>query len=209
MNFTGKFMTIGNKIADLMILNIVYIICCIPIFTIGAATTALYSITFKMTANTEPYIVKGFFKALKENLKQSTIIWLILLAAGSLIGLDLYFISLMPDGLSAFLKYFFIMAAIIGIMLALYIFPLTARFYNTTKMMFKNAFIMSIRHLPYTILVLIITGIPVILMLFNVQLFVSSIIIIVLIGFSLIAYINSFILKRVFARYMEKEEELS
>ena len=71
-----------NKICDMCCLNVLWLVCCIPVFTIGASTTALYTVMLKMVKNEEGYIFRGFFKAFKENFKQSTIMWLILLVLG-------------------------------------------------------------------------------------------------------------------------------
>ena len=66
-----------TKICDMICLNVIWLICCIPIVTIGASTTALYSVLLKMVKNEEGYIFRSFFKAFKENFRQSTVIWLL------------------------------------------------------------------------------------------------------------------------------------
>ena len=78
-NLDSPVMVFLSKVANLMILNVLTIICCIPIFTAGAAITALYYVTIKMARGDDPYIIKGYFKSFKENFKQATIIWLIML----------------------------------------------------------------------------------------------------------------------------------
>ena len=69
-----------SKMADLIILNLLAFVCCLPIFTIGASMTALHYVLLKIVRNEEGYVVRGFFKAFKSNFKQATVIWLILLA---------------------------------------------------------------------------------------------------------------------------------
>ena len=83
-----------GRLADFIILNLLWVVCSIPIITIGASTTALYTVMLKLVKNEEGYIAKGFLKAFKENFKQATVIWLILLVAGLLIGFDLYFFKI-------------------------------------------------------------------------------------------------------------------
>mgnify|MGYP000763200386 FL=1 len=68
-----------NKMADLIWLNILTLICCIPVITIGASLTALNYVTLKLVRDEEGYVTKAFFKSFKQNFKQATIIWLILL----------------------------------------------------------------------------------------------------------------------------------
>ena len=79
-----------SKVADLCILNVVFLICCIPVFTIGAATTALAYVTLKMKDGEEGYILKSFFRSFRQNFKQSTVIWLLMVLIGLVLGLDFY-----------------------------------------------------------------------------------------------------------------------
>ena len=79
-----------NRISDLMILNLIFILCCIPVVTIGPALTGLYYVALKIASNEEGYIVRGFFKSFKQNFRQGLIIWLILLAAGCVFGVDIF-----------------------------------------------------------------------------------------------------------------------
>ncbi|MGN0356148.1 MAG: YesL family protein, partial [Muricoprocola sp.] len=92
-NMDGPVWQALGRLADLVILNLLFIISCIPIVTIGAATTALYSITLKMARNEESYIVKGYWKAFKENFKQSTIMWLVMLVAGIILYMDIKIVT--------------------------------------------------------------------------------------------------------------------
>ena len=92
----GPVVQFLSKVADLMWLNILTIVCCIPVITIGASLTALNYMALKIVRNEETYITKGFFKAFKENFKQSTVIWLIFMVLFSVIYVD-YRIVLTTD----------------------------------------------------------------------------------------------------------------
>ena len=76
----SKFSQIMGRVFDLMMLNIIFLIMCIPIVTIGANFTAMYYVTLKMIKNEETYIFRTYWKSFRENFKQATAIWLILLA---------------------------------------------------------------------------------------------------------------------------------
>ena len=89
-NLDSPLMTFLSKMADLMILNLLTLLCCLPIITAGDAMTALYYMTIKMVKNEECYIVKGYFKSFKENFKQATIIWLIALVVGIIFAGDFH-----------------------------------------------------------------------------------------------------------------------
>lgn len=71
----GLFRALG-KLADLMLLNILFLVCSLPIFTIGASFTAMYYVTLKLAENEEGYTPGAFLKSFKQNFKQATIIWL-------------------------------------------------------------------------------------------------------------------------------------
>ena len=165
-----------NKICDMVCLNVLWLICCIPIITIGASTTALYTIMLKMVKNEEGYIFRGFFKAFKSNFKQSTIIWIILLLLGFLL------LSVM-----------------------IYAFPLTARYENTTRATLRNALILTVGRLPYTVLMVVVTVGAVIVSLWNTATLMFAIPLWFLIGGSLITWINSYILRRVFLIFEDNE----
>ena len=60
LSIDSKFIAFLTRVADLMILNMIYVLCCIPIFTIGAATTALYPVVFRLGTVREAGVVKPF-----------------------------------------------------------------------------------------------------------------------------------------------------
>lgn len=206
-NMDGKFFSFMTRVADLMILNILWIICCIPIVTIGASTTALYYVTMKMAKNEESYIVKSFFRSFKENFKQSTILWLITLIIGIIFTVDLKILRYLMPEWGKLLTYPIYVLLIFYLFILSYLFPLQAKFINTIKNTIKNALLMSIRHLPMTVLILIITIAPFLLIIFVPQLFSYGVLIFILIGFALIAFANSFLFTRIFNRYIPKENE--
>lgn len=192
--FIGKF-------ADVFILNLIWFICCIPIVTIGASTTALYYVTLKLAKNEEGYIVRGFFKSFKENFKQATAIWLIMLAVGIVLGVDYYFyLQVTGKGtLTTVLYMLFFGFLFIYIMVLSYVFPVLSRFVNSVKNTLKNSLFIAIRHLPWSIL-MVIVAVAVVIAVF---LFPP----VIFLGFGLIAFIQSYILVRVFKNYMPKEQE--
>ena len=131
-----------GKFGDLIILNILWIICSIPIFTIGASTTAVYYVTLKLVRDDDGYTIKSFLKSFRENFKQATVIWLIMLAAGLILGFDLYFFFQVVTGNSIFRTVFTAAIGaltIIWLFMITYVFPLQSRFYNPVKRTLFNA----------------------------------------------------------------------
>ncbi len=154
----GPAMRFITKLAYSAYLNILWFICCLPVFTVGASTTALFYVSLKVAKDKESHLTRAFFHSFKENFRQSTIIWLILLAAGLLLGVDGYvFYHMRFDSVLWALgtAVFIVILAAYAIIL-MYIFPLLARFDNTVKAMFKNALMIGMRFLFCTVLMALI-----------------------------------------------------
>lgn len=197
-----------GKVADLIILNLICVLCCLPIVTIGPSLTALHYVTMKMVRNEESYIVKNFFKSFKENFKQATIINLIMLAVGIMLFLDINIVKRMSGKLYSGLFVVFIAFLLLYMLVFLYIYPVLAKFYNTIKHTFINAFLMSIRHLPYTFVMLVITLLPIgIFFIPSLQLQSTCLMLLLIMGPAVIAYLNGHFLVRIFDNYIPKEED--
>jgi len=194
-------MSVLWKVSDLVFINILYIICCLPIVTIGAATTALYYTTLKLTEDRGSSAIKSFLKAFKDNFKQGTIIWMILLLAGLLLVAD-YFILNMMGGYAA-IKILLGIPVLIVCITLIYVFPLLARFENTVKKTLENAFLLGIAHLPKSVVMLVISVLPFL----GCVVELSIIPIILSIGFSGVAYLNSLFLVRIFKKLEPETEE--
>ena len=205
----SKFSQVMSRLFDLMILNFIFIVLCIPIVTIGANITAMYYVTIKMVRNEDSYVFKSYFRSFKENFKQSTIIWLIMLAIGLFLGADIYLVNNVMKGAITNIRYVFYFLILIYAFVLLYVFPSQSRFYNTIKHTFTNTLLFSIRHLPYTILILaIIIAPPVICLYAPGNVFSFYLMFIFLFGFSGITYINSIFFNKIFANYMPPDEDL-
>ena len=196
-----------SKVADLCILNIICVVCCIPIITAGASITAMYYVTLKMVRNEEAYILRSFFKSFKQNFKQATIINLIMLLIGVVLYVDLNVSKAMQGGAGQIFQIIFMAFVLIYFILFLYVYPVLARFYNTIKNTIKNALFMAIRHFPYTVVMVIIAVCPLLLLLVkSYQIQSTLFVLFLLMGFALIAYCNSYFLAKIFDNYMPKEE---
>lgn len=196
-----------SKVADLCILNIICVVCCIPVITVGASITAMYYVTLKMVRNEEAYIVRSFFKSFKQNFKQATIINLIMLLIGVVLYVDLNVSKAMQGGAGQIFQIIFMAFVLIYFILFLYVYPVLARFYNTIKNTIKNALFMAIRHFPYTVVMVIIAVCPLLLLLVkSYQIQSTLFVLFLLMGFALIAYCNSYFLAKIFDNYMPKEE---
>ena len=204
LNPDNPVMQFITKIVYSVYLNILWFMCCIPVVTAGAATTALYYVTLKMAKNEEGGITKSFFKAFKEHFKQSTIVWLILLALGIVLGIDGYVLWHMrfENAFWTVITAIFLVAAAAYLIVVMYIFPLMARFDNTIFAMFKNSLFIGMRFLLCTALVAVIHF----AMLFVIiNLFTPA----VIFGEGLCAFLSSYFLANILKLCEVKDEVVS
>ena len=158
-SYDSKFSYIVFRIAYGCYLNALWLVCSLPIFTIGASTTALYYVTLKIAGDEEGDVMQQFFRAFKRNFKQATVVWLILLAVGILLGVDIYVLLHLRETTTGVLAVTFtialamVFAACIALM---YVFPLIARVENTNWNMIKNSLLIGTHYLFCTILVFVI-----------------------------------------------------
>ena len=159
MNFLSSDSWLGrffNLVFDLVIMHFIWLVCSLPIFTIGASTTALYYTFMKRTRRDEGYIWKNYFSSFKSNFKQATIIWLIILAVGAILLTDLRIGMAATTSLGPVMVFTSSLLLVPFTLILLYIFPVQAKFENTVLANIKNAFLMSIANFGYTLLMLII-----------------------------------------------------
>lgn len=203
----SPLMNFLNKVADIMILNILFMIFCIPIVTIGASFSAAYYMGYKMVKDEESYIVRGFCKAFKENFRQSTIMWLIVLAAMAIIFLDYRIILYSGIEFPRWMVISMVTVTVVVLMGVVYMFALQARYTNTVKNTIKNSFLMALSHLPTTFILIVIYAVPVVICYFVPRVFLAMF----FISLGAVIYFKSFLLLKVFHKYEEtlvdKDEE--
>ena len=159
-SYESKFSQALLKLCNACYLNILWFLCSLPLFTAGAATAALYYTTLKMVQGDDSSVTKLFFRGFRQNFKQATVLWLILLAAGIVLAGDLYILHhlrLTTTGISAvmwtLLFALVIAASIVYVIVLMYVFPLTASVTNTNWAMLKNSFFIGTHYLFCSILV--------------------------------------------------------
>lgn len=199
----SPFMNFLNRVADLIWLNILTMICCIPVVTIGASLTAMNYVLLKMAKNEEGYITKAFFKSFKQNFKQATLILLIqLVIYGILVG-DLFIFRYASMDFPGWLQIAVIAVGILVTFATIYLFPLLARYDNTIKATYKNSFLMGVLSLPRTLLMMLCWLIPVI-----VFFFANPILpLVFLLGISGPGYLNALLYRKNFERFEEKDDD--
>ncbi len=194
-----------NRVADLMILNLLMIVCCIPIITVGASVTAMHYVILKMIRGEEGYLVRGFFKSFAANFKQATLIWLLMLVVIVVYVGDAFIFSY--SGI-AFPKPLVIAVIAVGVILyliSMYVFPLLARFENTIRNTLRNAALMAVANLPKTILMAIFYALPLVISYFSTY----ALLFVFLFGISVPAYGAAWLYSNIFKKFEPEEAIVS
>ncbi len=196
-----RFMT---RVADALILNLIFLITCIPVVTIGASYTAMYYYCLKAVNNEEGYIWKSYWKSFKTNFVQGFLFEVIFAIIGIILYIDIkymYVRAFAVGGAFGWKLLFFIAVgmAVLALITFMYAFPILSRFDNKTFTIIRNAAFMSIRHLPQTVPLLLIFGIMVLIGWFLMPVSIFFI-------FGAWVYISSIFFYKVLDRYMPKDE---
>lgn len=194
-----------THIFDFILLNILWLLTSIPVVTLGAATAALYSVMMSVAEKKEGYIIKDYWKAFCRNFKQSTVVWILLLFLGACLWFDLTFIGVVPGlfrqigtvVLGAVLIFYF--------MECIFVFPLIAKFENSTGNMIKNALLIPVSRLPYALMILFMTGAAIIVTFLNQMTIMIGAVIWSAIGVSVLSYANSLLLVKMLAPFTLEE----
>ncbi len=160
LSYDSKFGRFFLKLSYACCLNFLWFICCLPVITIGASTTALYYTSFKIAKDEGSFITTMFFRSFRQNFKQATVIWLIMLVTGAIIGADAILLNRLHQTTTgaAAVVWTLLLAVIFACMIfyaivLFHIFPLLSIASNTTPNMFKNAFLIGTHYLFVTLLV--------------------------------------------------------
>jgi uncharacterized membrane protein YesL len=196
-----------SRAVDIVILNFLFLLFCIPILTIGTSITALYSVTIKMARNEESYLFKSFILSFKKNFTQSTIVWFIMLAAGFFLLADFYLLGNLNGVLRIFFTSVFILFGFVYLCILLFIFPYMAIYENTIKQSLLNSLLIGISNFPSLLLLIVLTFVPVTFLFSSVIGLLSVLYIGTFGGFALLAFINSYMFRKVFSKYEYRNVE--
>lgn len=195
----GKMMELLWKPIHIMFLNLLWVLFSLPIVTIGASTTALYSVFIKMRNGKEGKIFRDFWEAFRRNFRQATIIWLLIVFAAFVFTTDIVYFFNMGGFFGTFFSMLFAGLDVALLLMSLYVFPMQAVFDNAIATTVKSALLLPSRHLGWSVVLLalaILTAIVVIVYWPLIWWFV----------FGLAAFINAWIFDRIFRRYYPEEE---
>lgn len=190
-----------NKMTDLILLNILWLICCLPVVTVGAATVAMYYVNITSIRCGDGYVIRRFFQSFRKNFRQATLVWIAVIVCGVIFAADMLFWYQMGTNLG---KMMFIVSAVIAFMLliwVLWLFPVIAKLEGSIYTLAKNAVAFALGYLPYTAIILVITVIAIYA---NIVSIVANSIMLFL-GFALLSYVQSFFFYRVFMNHIDEK----
>ena len=154
--YDSGIMSFLGKVADILILNLLTLLCCIPIVTIGASITAAHYTALKMHRDTDNYVVRNFFRSFKANLLQGILIWILWIVV---VALSVFAYLFYPEGgISTVLKVIMCSMLIFIAMTTMWLFPMQARFSNSIRITIRNAFMFSCRYILRTLGMLVVTA---------------------------------------------------
>jgi len=158
-NSDNFFWSKVSYIFDLVILGLLWIFTSIPIITAGAGTTAVYYVVLRMDGKKPVKLIQDYFHSFKQNFKQATILWLIMLCFIALFAFEISGLLRVYKTGNAFAGYLLVLSIVLCIffmVIGIYIFPYLSRFEGGIYEIIKNAFYLSFRNLGFSILLILI-----------------------------------------------------
>ncbi len=198
-NFDNPLFQAINKIVDCLYLSLLWVLFSIPLVTIGASTSAAYYVANKVLRHGRGYVFQQFWQSFKSSFKQGLAAWLIYVALMIILLLDIRLIGMFLSGAPLLIfRSVFLLMMLVLVMMAQYVFPYIARFTLPLKKIISNSLLLAIRHLPWTILLVLLSVVCILLpMIIPFALFITP---------CVWAILASLILERIFKRYMTEED---
>jgi uncharacterized membrane protein YesL len=189
-----------NKVTDLLILNLITLLLCLPVITAGAALTAMHYVLLKMVRGEEGYILQSFFRAFKREFRQATIMWFLFMALAALMVSTLTMVLQGGGSYPLWLPSSILVVAVLELICMIYSFAMQSRFDNSVYHTILNAVTLTFAELPSSLEMAVITLVPLIAFIFATILLP----LLVLFGLSVPGYACAMIYDPIF-RKMEKQ----
>lgn len=201
-----------SRFMDLILLNIFWLICSIPIITIGASTAALYDMTMRLALHEEVSVISDFFKSFAHHLKKGTLLYLLALAVGAFLALDFWSAIQWNIPFKFVLQVLILSVGYFYLATVSHAIPALAYFDEPVIKTVKHGFFLAMRNGIFTVYVMILDLIPFVIFFLFPLVFMKSLFLWLTVGIALIAWLNSLHLVRLFdpqrVKALEEEEEL-
>lgn len=202
-NLDSPLMSFLSKFADLMILNLLTLICCIPIVTIGASLTSMYYVLLRFHNEEVGSVIKDFFHSFKNNFKQATIMWVMYLLLIVALVEDYYLMFVVGLQTLLSLRYVVYVFTALVLISITWSFVLLSRYSNSIARMILNSFCVGVTHFVSTFVMVLLMLVPVAVIL----VFPAAFPIILIIGLSVVGYLQALLFSRVFKKLEQPQTE--
>lgn len=196
----SQIMVVLSRICDLVILNVVFVLTCIPLFTIGPALAALNDVCFRLDTSREGKLLPTYFRAFRENFLQGTLLWLLLLLMGAASCVNMARFSAIGGSVGFGLCLLSMGVLILILLVHSYVFPLLSRYRNTTLGTLRAALLLALGHFPRALAAVVIHSLPWLILLVNVYTFLRLGILWLALYFAAATYLTSRLLLLPLAR---------
>lgn len=199
-NLESPLMQMLTRIGDMILLNVLFLLCSIPVITLGASLAAMNKMLQEIVYDSDSSTVKGFFRAFKANFRQATVVWLIVLLIIASLFCDYLLIITFFSGSEAVRWMLGLLAVLAVLVLSVvsYMVPMLVRYDSRLKQHVNNAIILVFLKLPRTIGLLALNLLPLIILALSLNVFIQTLIFWVFIGFAFTTYMGTLLLKPVF-----------
>lgn len=198
--FDNGFMRAMSKLYDIIFLSVLWIVFSIPIVTIGASTTALYYTTVKVILHERDYVFSSFWKSFKDNFLNATMFWLLFMAIYVILGMNIWMaVPVFGKSIGMMMQAVYICLMLLVSLMSVYVFPVQSRFAMNKIQILKLSLFMGMKHLPYSVIMVVIGAIAVI----GVYLITPLILVMPVAAILFI----SFFMERILKKYMPTESD--
>lgn len=201
-NYDSPIFRFLGRVFDIVYLNILCLICCFPIVTIGPSVTALYYCFLKILRNRGSSVTRMFFYSFKTNLKQGILMTLLFFSFAIVLFIDIQICNVIDMEYIDYIKIFLYVILTFFVVIVSYAFPVLAQFDNTIGNILKYSLLMAMYNFGYTICIIIFNIIPFVVLIFMPEFFFRAFPAWLTFGFSMITMLNSKMFVRIFDKYV-------
>ena len=201
----SPIMSFLARVADLVILNVLWLLCCLPVVTAGASTTAMYHVVRHLQEESTSSVTRDFFRSFKSDFRQATPVYLLLLIPAAAVVMNARILSAQSsDVVPVYVRAIWMVSALMLTFVVSFVYPVMAYFDDTVWKTLRTAAVLAVAKLPRTVLISAINLLPIIILFVSLPFFLRSSIFWLLIGGSLTAYLNMLILRPVFKKIIDE-----
>ena len=201
----SPIMSFLARVADLVILTVLWLLCCLPVVTAGASTTAMYHVVRHLQEESISSVTRDFFRSFKSDFRQATPVYLLLLIPTAAVVMNAWILSAQSsDIVPVYVRAIWMVSALMLTFVVSFVYPVMAYFDDTVWKTLRTAAVLAVAKLPRTVLISAINLLPIIMLFVSLPFFLRSSIFWLLIGGSLTAYLNMLILRPVFKKIIDE-----